>query len=79
MDKKMLTPAEITDYVEEVGIKKANNKSMQTLLLATLAGIFIALGAYGASMASHSVTNVGLQKTVAGVVFPVGLLFVLIC
>lgn len=79
MDKKMLTPAEITDYVEEVGIKKANNKSMQTLLLATLAGIFIALGAYGSSMASHSVTNVGLQKTVAGVVFPVGLLFVLIC
>ncbi|WP_291571564.1 formate/nitrite transporter family protein [Clostridium sp. UBA4548] len=79
MDKKMLTPAEITDYVEEVGIKKANNKTMQTLLLAILAGAFIAMGAYGASMASHSVTNVGLQKTVAGLVFPVGLLFVLIC
>jgi formate transporter len=79
MDKKMLTPAEITNYVEEVGIKKANNKVAQTLLLATLAGMFIAMGAYGASMASHSITNIGVQKAVAGVVFPVGLLFVLIC
>ncbi|MEG0771802.1 formate/nitrite transporter family protein [Clostridium sp.] len=79
MDKKMLTPSEITNYVEEVGIKKANNKIAQTLLLATLAGMFIAMGAYGASMASHSITNIGLQKTVAGIVFPVGLLFVLIC
>lgn len=80
MDKKMLTPPEITNYVEEVGIKKANNKTAQTLLLAILAGMFIAMGAYGASMASHSITNnVGVQKVVAGVVFPVGLLFVLIC
>jgi formate/nitrite transporter len=79
MDKKMLTPAEITDYVEKVGIEKANNNWMKTLLLAILAGMFIAMGAYGSTMASHSVTNVGLQKAVAGLVFPVGLLFVLIC
>jgi len=79
MDKKMLTPAEVTDYVEEVGYKKANNPVMQTLFLGIAAGMFIAMGAYGASMASHSITNVGVQKVVAGVVFPVGLLFVLLC
>ncbi len=79
MNKSMLTPAEVTDYVESMGIKKANNKTVQTLLLGVLAGAFIALGAYGASVASHSVDNVGLQKVVAGIVFPVGLILVLIC
>lgn len=79
MESKMLTPAEITKYAEEVGVKKATNKFSQTLLLAILAGIFIALGAFGAAVASHSITNVGLQKFIAGIVFPVGLMMVLIC
>lgn len=79
MNKSMLTPVEITEYVEGVGIKKANNKTVQTILLAILAGVFIALGAYGSSVASHSIDNVGLQKVVAGTVFPVGLMLVLIC
>lgn len=79
MEKLMLSPLEITEYVEEMGVKKAKNRTSQTLLLGMLAGIFIALGAYGSAVASHSITNFGLQKVIAGIVFPVGLLFVLIC
>ncbi|GAA0117085.1 formate/nitrite transporter family protein [Clostridium senegalense] len=79
MSKNMLSPLEVTEYVEEVGVKKAKNKSIQTLFLGILAGAYIALGAFGSAVASHSVTNFGLQKTVAGLVFPVGLLLVLIC
>lgn len=79
MDKKMLSPEEITTYVEEVGVKKANNKCVQTLLLGILAGVFIALGAYASSVASHGVSDPGLQKVVAGTVFPIGLILVLIC
>ncbi|MFR1709667.1 MAG: formate/nitrite transporter family protein [Clostridium sp.] len=79
MDKKMLSPEEITTYVEEVGVKKANNKCVQTLFLGILAGVFIALGAYASSVASHGISDPGLQKVVAGVVFPVGLILVLIC
>ena len=79
MEKLILSPLEITEYVEEMGVKKASNKTGQTLLLGVLAGAFIALGAYGSAAASHSVTNFGLQKIVAGIVFPVGLIFVLVC
>ncbi|MEG1255479.1 formate/nitrite transporter family protein [Clostridium sp.] len=79
MDKKMLSPDEITTYVEQVGVKKANNKSIQTLVLGILAGVFIALGAYTSSVASHGIGDPGLQKFVAGIVFPVGLILVLIC
>ena len=79
MDKKMLSPEEVCRYVEEVGIKKANNKPMQTLLLGILAGMFIALGAYASTVASHGITDPGIQKFVAGIVFPVGLIMVLIC
>lgn len=79
MDKKMLSPEEVCRYVEEVGIKKANNRPMQTLLLGILAGIFISLGAYASTVASHGITDPGIQKFVAGIVFPVGLIMVLIC
>ncbi len=79
MDKKMLSPDEITNYVEQVGVKKANNKCVQTLFLGILAGAFIALGAYASSVASHGISDPGLQKFVAGIVFPVGLILVLIC
>ncbi len=79
MDKKMLSPDEITTYVEEVGVKKANNKCVQTLFLGILAGVFIALGAYASTVASHGISDPGLQKFVAGIVFPVGLILVLVC
>jgi len=79
MNKQMLNPKEICDYVESVGVEKANNKFTQTLVLGILAGAFIAIGAFSAAMASHSIENVGVAKLVAGVVFPVGLMFVIIC
>lgn len=79
MEKKMLSPEEVCSYVEEVGIKKANNKVIQTLTLGFLAGIFIALGGFAAAVASHGISDPGLQKLVAGTVFPVGLIFVLVC
>lgn len=79
MSKKMISPDEIYSYVEEVGYKKATNKSMNTLVLGFLAGMFIAMGAYASSVASHGISDPGLQKFVAGIVFPVGLILVLLC
>ncbi|MGL4730973.1 MAG: formate/nitrite transporter family protein [Clostridium sp.] len=79
MSNKMLSPLEVTEYVEQVGVKKASNRPIQTLFSGILAGAFIALGAFGSAVASHSIGNFGLSKTVAGLVFPVGLLLVLIC
>ena len=79
MEKSMLSPKEVCNYVENVGVQKANNKFIQTLILGILAGAFIAIGGFAAAMASHSIENVGVAKLVSGVVFPVGLMLVLIC
>jgi formate/nitrite transporter len=79
MEKPMLSPKETCNYVESVGIKKANNQFSQTLILGMLAGAFIAIGGFSAAMASHSIENVGVAKLVSGIVFPVGLMLVLIC
>jgi formate transporter len=79
MEGKLLTPAEIYAETIYVGVKKGKNHSLQTLILGILAGVFVSFGAYASSMASHSIENPGIAKLVAGVVFPVGLMLVLIC
>ena len=79
MEKPMLSPKETCIYVASVGMKKANNQFVETLILGILAGAFIAIGGFSAAMASHSIENVGVAKLVSGIVFPVGLMLVLIC
>lgn len=79
MENKILNPREIVDFVRGVGIEKSSRKVMQNLFLGIMAGIFIALGGFAAGIASHSISNYGVSRIVAGVVFPVGLILVLIC
>lgn len=80
MEKMMLSPAEIYDETINIGIKKAKKSTLrQTFLSGILAGAFIALGGFAAVIASHSIDNYSLSKLVAGSVFPVGLILVLIC
>ncbi len=45
---------------------------------AILAGMMIAFGAAASNVAAHAVTNVGLSRLVAGCVFPVGLMMVVL-
>lgn len=80
MEERMLTTAEVTEETIQVGIKKgAKTHIAQTLIAGILAGAFIALGGFAASMASHSIDNAGLAKFVAGAIFPVGLILIIIC
>lgn len=46
------------------------------ILLGIFAGMFIAGGAAASSVAMHSVSNVGLGRLVAGIIFPVGLMMI---
>lgn len=55
----------------ELSIGKLLGKSI-------LAGAMIALGAAGSSVAAHTITDVGLARLTAGVVFPVGLMMVIL-
>ncbi len=45
---------------------------------AVLAGAMIAMGAGASSVAAHSISNVGLSRLAAAVVFPVGLMMVVL-
>ena len=46
------------------------------LILGMLAGAFIAIGASSSSAAIYGISNTGLAKALAGAIFPVGLIFV---
>lgn len=79
MEKRMLTPAETCDAVINAGITKTNLSSLQMILLGILAGMFIAIGGFVSTAASHSIQNFGMSKFVTGALFPVGLMLVIIC
>ncbi|KMT23103.1 formate/nitrite transporter family protein [Clostridium cylindrosporum] len=80
MDKGILTTPEICEETIKIGIKKGvKTMFYQTLILAILAGAFIAFGCFVSIVGSHGISNYGLSKFVAGTLFPVGLVLVLIC
>lgn len=80
---KALTSKEILEKVSDSAIPKATGNAWKLFLLAVLAGAYIAFGGEASTMASFNLTSdpatVGLGKLVAGCVFPVGLMLVLLC
>jgi len=78
LSKRHLAPAEITEYSIAVGVQKTQRPNLEVLLMAILAGMYIAMGALASSTASHAIINQGLAKLVAGAVFPIGLMFIVI-
>lgn len=80
---KALTSVEITEAVSNSAVPKASGNLWKLLLLAILAGAYIAFGAQASSMASFNLTTdpstFGLGKLIAGCVFPVGLMMVVLC
>ena len=69
-----LTPNELGKSVSALGIKKANTRAWQLFLLGILAGLYISLGGHVFLVA----LNEGAGKIVAGSVFAVGLVLVVI-
>ena len=78
MEKGYLTPAEIAIGYQDIGVNKAKNPIFRVLILSILAGAFIAFAAQGSNTAIHAISNLGLQKTLAGVLFATGLIMVTI-
>ncbi len=69
---------EIVEQFNTISEKKAGNPIWKMLILGFMAGGFISMGANASSAAVFSITNYGVSKIVAGVVFPVGLMFVIL-
>ena len=72
-----LSSAEIAEFAVNAGIKKANLSVMNQFILGILAGAFIAFGAQASNIAVHTITNVSIGKFIGGLIFPVGLMLVL--
>lgn len=81
MEKNFLTPAETAEAVVQLNVKKANTPVKTTVLLGILAGIYISFGGITNILVTQTLghIDVGLAKFFGGVVFPVGLMMVVIC
>ncbi len=74
----MNTPAEIAQLYIMVGDGKTARKSWVLFVLACFAGAFIAFGGLGSQIASYGMQSPGLAKFISGVVFPIGLMMVIV-
>ncbi len=74
----MLSPAEFVNFYAQVGAKKCANGSGRLYLSAMLAGFYIASGAVVANTAGHLLTNAGLSRVLCGLLFPFGLIMVIV-
>ncbi len=80
MGKSILLSKELCSETIDVGVKKGVKTSFyQTLILSILAGAFISLGAFTSTVGSYGIESYGLSKLVAGLLFPIGLVLILIC
>ncbi|MFI3208913.1 MAG: formate/nitrite transporter family protein [Eubacteriales bacterium] len=68
---------EITVGYLNAGIEKSHKGFKRLTVLGILAGMFIAFGASSSMVASHAIENYGVAKIVAGCVFPVGLMLII--
>lgn len=78
MENNFYTPSEIITNNINGEITKANLPIGKMILLGIMAGAFIAIGGAASSVAVHNISNVGLARTLAGTIFPVGLMLVVL-
>ena len=77
----MNTPKEITTNYVALGATKTQYTAVKMLVLGVMAGIFIGLGSVGSAIATATVANTtiaSLGKLLGALVFPVGLIMILI-
>lgn len=74
MENHFNTPAEAVQMNMKASEGKAALPLGKMILLGMMAGAFIAFGGAASSTAAHGIADVGLARTVSGVIFPVGLM-----
>jgi formate transporter FocA len=74
-----LLPSEMAEKAEDIGVSKASQDFSKTLMLAVLAGAFIAFGAVFATLlTSGSDLPYGITKVAGGLAFSLGLILVVV-
>lgn len=74
----MLTPAEFVDAYALIGQRKTKAPAGKLLVLGVLAGFLIGMGAAVTNTAGHALANPSVAKIVAGLLFPFGLIMVIL-
>lgn len=74
----MNNPKEIIEANMKGAVTKATLPLGRMIVLGIMAGMFIALGGAISNTAVHDIANVGLARTLAGAIFPVGLLMIIL-
>ena len=74
----MYSPAEIAKRYSDAGGAKTRQSVCKTLVLAVFAGAYIALGAYGSQIVAVGVPVAAVGKFLGALIFPIGLLMVII-
>ncbi len=74
----MNTPAEIAELYIMVGDGKTTRRLWVLFVLGIFAGVFIALGGLTSQIVSCGVVPVALGRALSGLVFPIGLMMVII-
>jgi formate/nitrite transporter len=76
------TPAEILAYASDAGLAKVQRKIPSALILAFLAGAYVAFASEGSTMAAYNLLakaeTYGLGKVLAGVVFGTALMLIVL-
>ena len=57
---------------------KLENKTIKTLILSIYAGIFIAIAGLLSTIVSLTIYNYSISKILSGIVFPIGLILVIL-
>lgn len=72
------TPKEIVEQYINASIAKSKLSTAKVIGKSIFAGMMIAMGAACSNVAVHAIDNVGVARLVAGCVFPVGLMMVIL-
>lgn len=78
MGNNFNAPEEVIRGNINAGVAKAERPLGQMILMGIMAGAFIALGGACSNVAVHGITDVGLSRTLAGAIFPVGLMLIVL-
>ena len=77
-DSIAYTPKQVMERIIAAGKIRVNSPVPRNVLLAMLAGCFISFGAASSSVAAHGITDFGLNRLVTALVFPIGLMMIVL-
>ena len=74
----VIAPQQVVMANMQAAKGKTEASALRLILLGMFAGMFIAGGASVSNVAVHAIANAGVAKLVAGAIFPVGLMLIIL-